>query len=211
MLRKIRDLRKLIYLIPALWLAGTCTSLQADENSEAENSATVVVEAFNTALLQTMKAGGYQARLATIKPAVASYFQLQTIARISLGKHWQTLDFATQTAFQTLMAELIATTYAARFSQFNGQVFQTLTSEPLSRDRVRVKTRLVTASETVSLDYQLQATSSGPRIYDIVANGVSDLSLKRANYSAIFNEHGLEGVIAGIRQQIQTNATAMDN
>jgi phospholipid transport system substrate-binding protein len=45
------------------------------------------------------------------------------------------------------------------------------------------------------------------KIFDVVANGVSDLSLKRATYSTTFKSSGVNGVIEEIKQTIQNNKT----
>jgi len=52
--------------------------------------------------------------------------------------------------------------------------------------------------------FQLQQEEGHWKIYDIVANGVSDLSLKRSNYSAMFQKGGL----LSVRQEILSNIAA---
>ena len=68
-----------------------------------------------------------------------------------------------------------------------------------------MRTQLHTDSEKVDLDYQLVDLGGQWKIFDVVANGVSDLSLKRATYSATFESSGVTGVIEEIRQTIKDN------
>ncbi|MEK9824157.1 MAG: ABC transporter substrate-binding protein, partial [Gammaproteobacteria bacterium] len=72
---------------------------------------------------------------------------------------------------------------------------------------MRVRTTLQTKTESVDLDYQLQLKNGEWRIYDVIANGVSDLSLKRSNYASLFATGGLETVQREIRDNIRRNAT----
>ena len=164
-----------------------------------------MVTAFHTALTTAMKRSSYKQRLSVVEPAVADHFQIHTIARISLGRrYWGSLNAEEKSSFQTLLEDLVSSTYASRFKDDKGQVFSITATEPIATNRKRVKSILETNTETVALDYQLQQEEGTWRIYDIVANGVSDLSLKRSNYSAMFKKSGLESV----RQEILSNIAA---
>jgi len=171
----------------------------------AEADPVEVVNAFHEALTCAMKAPDYESRLAIVGPAVEAHFQVHTISRISLGRNWATLSEQQQAGFQASIKELITTTYSSRFNNYDGQVFAIVGSEDMKRERKRVKSTLTTKNETVTLDYQLQQVDDGWRIYDIVANGVSDLSLKRSNYGALYKSGGLDAVTAEISQNIADN------
>lgn len=62
-----------------------------------------------------------------------------------------------------------------------------------------VKTHLITSDgATVTLDYYLR----NELVFNIVADGVSDLSLRRADYAAVIERDGLEGLAGDIRRSI---------
>ena len=103
-----------------------------------------------------MKSSSYEQRLSVVEPAVTDHFQIHTIARISLGRHWRSLNADDQARFQTLLKDLVSSTYASRFKEDNGQVFSITTTETIATNRNRVKSILETSTETVTLDYQLQ-------------------------------------------------------
>ena len=164
-----------------------------------------VVESFHKVLISAMQATTDETRRAIVDEAINSHFQVHTIARISLGRNWRTLQSDKQSDYMTLMEELISTTYASRFAKFDNQTFTVTSSSPIASNRARVKSILNTKSELVNLDYQLQFSEESWRIYDIVANGVSDLSLKRSNYAALFADGGLDAITADIRASIKKN------
>lgn len=166
-----------------------------------------VVNAFHDALNTAMKSETFDKRMLVVGPAVDRCFQTQTIARISLGRNWRDLPEQAQTGYLALLQELIKTTYAARFDNADGQLFSIDSTEPIGENRVRVKSVLKTKSEEVNLDYQLQQQAGRWLIYDVVANGVSDLSLKRSNYASLFSRGGLAAVEAEIRDHIARNMT----
>ena len=164
-----------------------------------------VVESFHKALISAMQEATDETRRAIVDEAINSHFQVHTIARISLGRNWRTLQSDKQSDYMTLMEELIRTTYASRFDKFDNQTFTVTSSSPIASNRARVKSILNTKSEVVNLDYQLQFSEESWRIYDIVANGVSDLALKRSNYAALYADGGLDSVTADIRTSIKKN------
>lgn len=163
------------------------------------------VDSFHLALVKAMQADSALTRKTIIDEAIGNYFNVQTIARISLGRNWRTLDSEKQSAYIALMTELISSSYTSRFNNYDGQTFVIVESSSIASNRTRVKSVLNTNSEVVNLDYQLLTRNDTWRIYDIVANGVSDLSLKRSNYAALFASGGLEAVIADIRDSINKN------
>lgn len=164
-----------------------------------------VVNDFHEALIAAMKSETFDERLLVISPAIDSHFQVGTIARISLGRNWRNLSDQEQADYRGLLQELIVTTYASRFENYDDQVFSISNTEPIGKKRIRVRSILKTRSESVNLDYQLQQQPEGWRIYDVVANGVSDLSLKRSNYASLFSAGSLTAVESDIRDNIARN------
>jgi phospholipid transport system substrate-binding protein len=205
LLKNIKQFKVATNLVLAsLWLTLGVTPCYAD------TAPSDVVTAFHAALTTAMKSSSYEHRLSVVEPAVTDHFQIHTIARISLGRHWRSLNAEDQAGFQALLKDLVNSTYASRFKEDNGQVFSITATEPIATNRKRVKSILETSTETVTLDYQLQQEDGTWRIYDIVANGVSDLSLKRSNYSAMFKKGGLESVRQEISSNIAANAAEQD-
>jgi phospholipid transport system substrate-binding protein len=165
------------------------------------------INRFHAGLIEMMKTPGYVDRNTTLRPVVQDTFDTATVARIALGRNWRKLQEADQTTLANLMAEVIVSSYASRFPEYKDQQFEVIGENPVKSNRTIIRTRMLTATETVELDYQLVALEGQWKIFDVVANGVSDLSLKRATYSKTFKSSGITGVIEEIRQTIQNNKT----
>ncbi len=192
--------------IGLLLVAFCCTPAWADEGSaQAEASARSVVEAFHVTLLEVMQSGlDFRGRYDKLLPAVSVAFDVRTIARLSLGsRQWRGLEEPDQQRFLDTLFDLVVATYAARFKSYNGQIFETLSVDSAKRGQVVVKTHLVRKNgDPVGLDYYLRASGETPRIFNIVADGVSDLSLRRAGYSAIIDEDGFEGLLQSLVRDV---------
>ena len=162
---------------------------------------------FHDSLTQVLKEKSYESKLSLLLPSVPKLFAVETIARISVGKRaWALLDENEKQSFRMLTKDLIASTYAARFREYKNQRFKIVESRSLPKNRQAVKTQLFSGEAVVSLEYHLQNKDSVWQIYDIVANGVSDLSLKRAAYGKTLSENGFTGLVDNISEEIKKNA-----
>ena len=169
-------------------------------------AAAASVERFHGLLIEAMQTGGFDQRAALLRPAVAEFFDLGAVARISVGPSWRGLDEPRRAAFAALMHRLIAATYADRFDGYSGQSFAHVETLSASTGPV-VKTVLNRASgEPVNLDYYFR----GGKAFNVVADGVSDLSLRRADYAGIIREEGFDGLVAHIEANIAELGTAGD-
>lgn len=178
--------------------------------SAAENSVAVAtVDNLHAALLDIMRNAqslGFAGRRDRIAPVIRESLDLPFIARFSLGRYWKDLSAERQDAFVEVFSRWTVTHYASRFDGYTGEQFKTISSAPARRGREFVRTVLEVnddPADDVSLDYLLHDRDGKWRIVNVIANGVSDLSLKRADYGAVVKAQGLDSLIAKLEAQIR--------
>lgn len=184
-----------------MWLScGIFTLHIGFVHASPQESIQQSISGFHTTLTTVMQMNGnYKDRFNKLSPVIRKLFDAPNISRISTGKYWREQDVQLQERFTDLVYELIAATYADRFVSYNDQVFSIDSVESKGKNRWVVKSRLTKSDgEIVTLDYYLR---SGV-VFNVVANGVSDLSLKRADYTSILAQHGFSGLIAHIERNI---------
>ncbi|MEQ8692722.1 MAG: ABC transporter substrate-binding protein [Pseudomonadales bacterium] len=159
---------------------------------------TAAVANFHLQLVAMMKLPDHAARAALIEPVVVDLFDLRRIASVSLGRSWQTLTAPERAEFVQRLTELVVATYADRFDNYAGQRFEHVQTETV-RDGTVVRTVLHTSKATVQLDYFLR----DGRVFNVAADGVSDLSLRRADYSSIIKTEGYPALMDHIQRKIQ--------
>lgn len=144
-------------------------------------------------------------RYRALEPLIVATHDLPYIAEFALRRQWAALAEADRQRFVAAFERLSVTTYAARFNAVGADTFRAMT--PAAADgsgRVHVATAVARASQPdVSLEYLLQQDEKGWRIINIIADGVSDLALKRAEYQRVFASSGIEGLIAELEQQTE--------
>jgi phospholipid transport system substrate-binding protein len=181
-------------------LAGLFTSpAYADD-------AKVTVENLHAELLAAMRRApelGYRGRYDLLYPTVNAAFDFETIGRIVTGAAWKTANEAQKAEFKAVFSTLSVATYATNFSGYNGEKFVTLGSEP-KRNAIIVKTHLVkTDGEKISLNYMLREHNDMWLIVNVIAQGVSDLSLKRAEYSAVIQSEGFDSLTKRLGEKVK--------
>ena len=74
----------------------------------------------------------------------------------------------------------------------------------MKKGRILVKTELISpGDESVNLDYIMQINNGQWYIISVIANGVNDLSLKRAEYGNVIKDKGFSGLVSDIEDKIK--------
>jgi phospholipid transport system substrate-binding protein len=178
-----------------------CSSVMADTKQAAVGT----IERLHETLLEVMQQAsnlGFKGRVEKLTPVVEESFDLQTISRIVTGQHWKTIDEEKRKSFVDVFHRLSAATYASNFSSFSGEQFKTLGAEE-KRGRYIVRTAIVKSDgEEIPLDYVVSDNDGVWQIVNVIAAGVSDLSLKRADYTAVINSEGFDSLLARLNDKI---------
>ncbi|PPD49251.1 MAG: hopanoid biosynthesis protein HpnM [Methylobacter sp.] len=184
--------------------------LSASVFAETESSASAkqIVEKFQSDLIAVMKEGkqlGYAGRYEKLKEAVINSHDLSKIARIVVGKEGEKLSEEQQQKLDEVFSKLSIASYAHNFKDYSGESFVFDSEEQTARGGVVIHSHLVIPDDKpVKFDYMLKEKGNSWRIINIIANGVSDLALKRSEYTTILQREGFDALIAKINEKIDT-------
>lgn len=146
-----------------------------------------------------------EARYRALEPVVVATHDLPYIAEFALRRQWDTIAAGDRERFIAAFRRLSVMTYAVRFGNVSPDAFRAAeAAAPDANGRVQVTTAIEREGQAdVSLQYLLQQKDQSWRIINILADGVSDLALKRAEYQRLFASGGIDGLIAELEQQAQ--------
>jgi phospholipid transport system substrate-binding protein len=180
--------------------------MEARPDPAAGNPAVDVVDNFHLALLTVMKDGqkiGFKGRFDQLAPVIAASFDLSFIAKTAMGRRWDTLDPSQKSRFVETFRRLSIATYAANFDSYSGERFKVLSEKQLDRGQFQVRSQLIKSDGgEVSLDYILRPVDRQWRIINVIANGVSDLALKRADYGEFLKANGFDALLGKLNEKI---------
>jgi phospholipid transport system substrate-binding protein len=179
----------------------------SDAAPEIGPVATPQVERLHATLIDIMQNAdklGYNGRFGELRPVVVETFDLPFMASKSVGRHWKSLGDDDKTRWNDVFVRLITANYAGRFDAFSGEHFETVGEEPAINDTRVVLTRLVIPDdEDVQLNYRLRKVGDEWRIIDIYLNGtVSELALRRSEYSAVLKRDGFEKLLTTLTAKV---------
>lgn len=169
-------------------------------------SARAVVEKFQAELIDVMKNGktlGYSGRYEKLFGPVAESHDLVKIARVVVGKEWEKLTAEQQNKLVDDFSKLSVASYAHNFKEYGGESFVFDSEEQTTRGGVVVHYLFKVPNEkSHKFDYWLKEKGDSWRIINIIADGVSDLALRRSEYTAILQREGFDALIAKINEKI---------
>jgi len=203
-----RALRRAVGLVAMLAVVGGLGTAGAARADTAGEPPSAVVEAFHGELLKAMKRAdelGYEGRYELIAPALRATFDLDFMAEKAVGRHWRELSEEDQARMRDIFTRFTLSTYASRFSGYSGERFETTAEQPAPRDTMFVRTRLVrTDGEApVEINYRLHRIEPGWRVIDVLLRGtVSELALRRSEYSSVIKRDGFEALLSELEEKI---------
>ncbi|MDA8151443.1 MAG: HpnM family protein [Acidithiobacillus sp.] len=201
----------LMGITPVLSAAGVTASAASMPATPADkailaNTPEATINALDAALIKSMQGGsrlGYRGRYRIVAPVVQAAFDYPRIASLTLGAYWNKLSPEQQKEFVGVLADYTAATYAARFNSFNGEHFAIVSSETLQSGTEGIFSTFTQRNGKVHrFDYILQKQGGQWRIVNVFADGVSDLALKRAEYTETVQKKGFAALVAHLKAQI---------
>jgi len=181
---------------------------QVSEPGDPESAPTATIERFHAGLLEIMKRAeelGFQGRIDELRPLMARTFDLDFMASRTVGSHWRRLSDEDKARWAELFARLTTANYAGRFTGFKGEEFVTLGVQDAARGTRMVLTRIVIpGDDDVELNYRLLRTQEGWKVIDVYLDGtVSELALRRSEYSSALQREGFEELLAAVESKIE--------
>jgi phospholipid transport system substrate-binding protein len=196
-----------------LWIGvpRIATSDEAEAPAAASEPSRVV-NALHEQLIDVMKDTeelGYQGRFEQLEPVVNRLFDIPFMAEKSVGRHWKTADEANRAKLLSTFGRFTVANYAGRFNEYSDQFFETLNEETSIHGTMLVRSRLVVGNgDSVQLDYRLRSVEGDWRIIDVYLNGtVSELALRRSEYSSLIQREGFAALLLALDQRIEDLAS----
>ena len=196
---------KYIYRTFSLLVLLLCLSATAGADDTVA-AATTMVEEFHSTLLDVMQHAdtlGFQGRYEKLDPVIRKKFDTPFICKVILSRYWGELSDKQQQQFIQLFNRLSISTYASRFDSYSGESFRTVGTEELKKGRLLIRTELVKKNDNpVKFEYLVHQKEGNWYIISVIADGVNDLSLKRAEYATIINDRGFDSLLSEIEKKI---------
>ena len=179
--------------------------------AQAATPEAVPVEALDTALIATMKAGSANADFMTryndLDPIVKSSLNLPVILQNSVGFLWTTIPAAQQDQLAALFEQFTVASYVNGFSGYGGQQIVILPEERDVGTKKVVETQIVSpgGAAPTRLDYVMTNGDGGWQVTDVLLNGtISKVAVQSSDFSALVVSGNASQLIAALKAKIAT-------
>ena len=160
----------------------------------------IVVQKFQQNLLAVMKDAkqlSVRQRYQRLEPSVVQAFHLPLMTRISTGAFWKTATKEQRKQLIQAFRRMSISTLATLFKSYSGERFKSLGEQPGPRQLRLVKTEMTRPKkDAVPITYITKKFRNQWYLIDvIVANGISELKVRRSEYRGVLKSEGIQGLI----------------
>ena len=182
--------------------AGSAAGAQASATPDA------LVRQISTEVIDTVKAdkdiqaGNLGKIIALVDAKVMPHVNFQRMTAIAVGRAWRTATPDQQKRLLDEFKTLLVRTYSGALTQVKDQTVQVRPLRAGADDaEVVVRTEVRGKGDPIQLDYRLERTDRGWKIYDVNVLGVwlADTSFK-SQFAPIVTNSGIEGLITNLAE-----------
>ena len=141
---------------------------------------------------------GKAAELIEIK--ILPHFNFPTMTRLVMGRHWAQATSEQRRALTSEFRTLLVRTYTASLTLYRDQTidYRPLKLTPRDTDVIVKSVVRQSRGEPISVDYAMEKTESGWRVYDVKLAGISLVETYRSAFSAEIERSDIEGLIKAL-------------
>jgi len=137
---------------------------------------------------------------------------LELLGRLVLGRYWRRATPEQRVAYQGLFRDFMLQTFARRLRPYaavdlgrDDDRFAITASRRINERDVLVHSRLMPPEQPpLRLDWRLRRRAERPVVIDLIVEGVSLLVTQRAEFAAVIERYGMDGLLEQLRRQVTT-------
>jgi phospholipid transport system substrate-binding protein len=147
-----------------------------------------------------IKAGNRAKLISLIDAKVLPHFNFQAMTQLAMGQSWNKAQPEQKKRLVGEFKTLLVRTYASALAAYSDQKFdfRPLRARPSDTD-VTVQVRVLQAgAQPVPIDYSMEKTPAGWKVYDVMVGGVSLVANYRTEFNNVVRDSGVDGLIKSL-------------
>ncbi len=207
----IAGTRRALLLTLALLLPAGAAQAQ----TTAAPAPDVFILELSTEVLNTVKsdkaiqAGDVARVVALVDTKVMPHVNFQRMTASAVGRHWRTATPEQQQRLQDEFKLLLVRTYAGALAQVKDQsiALKPLRANPTDNEVV-VRTEIKGRGEPIQLDYRMERSGSGWKVYDFNVLGIWLVEQYRSSFAQEITASGIDGLITKLAERNKSASKA---
>jgi phospholipid transport system substrate-binding protein len=162
--------------------------------ARADNYTSFVQKMGDTALTNlTGKELTTKERETRVRDLLNRNFDVDTIGKFALGRHWRTATSGEQKEFLSLFENMIVKTYTQRFGEYSGQQFKVGNSKKAhskSDDYIVTSQVIQKDGPPVNVEWRVRSIRGQLKVIDVIIENVSMGVTQRSDFDAVIQRGG---------------------
>lgn len=180
----------------ALIMSFALAPLHAAAMDDTEKAKSFVQEAAQDVFDILKNSKSKSAQTKALEKMIRAHVDIPWIGQFVMGRFWRQATDAQKKLYLKNYEDFIASTYAARFTEYKGDGFTITNSRKDSDDKYTVKMSIKTENEPILVDYKVRKSEGGKfKIYDLNVEGVSLITTQRSEFASILQDKGIDHLI----------------
>lgn len=158
-----------------------------------------------------IQAGNTRKVLDLVEAKVLPNFNFTRMTRLAVGVPWRQATSAQQQSLTNEFRTLLVHTYTSAFTQYRDQVIEYRPLKLQSSDSevvVRSVIKQTNGADPIDVNYSMEKTDQGWKVYDVAIAGVSLVQNYRSTFNAEIQKSGIDGLISTLAAKNKTLSQA---
>lgn len=150
-----------------------------------------------------IQAGSQKKVLDLVEKKVLPHFNFVRMTRLAVGRHWREASPEQQKLLVGEFRSLLVQTYAATFSAYRYQAieYRPLRMQPDDTDVVVKSLINQSGGKPVTVDYKMQKSDAGWKVYDVVVGDLSLVQSYRGSFNSEVQKGGIDGLVKALTEK----------
>ena len=187
---------------------ATASTAVANPTTTGIQTADIFVKTITADLISTVRGdkaiqgGDLRKAIAVIDSKVLPYVNFQRMTASAVGRNWRQASPAQQKRLQDEFRTLLTYTYAGAVAQIKDQVveYKPVRSRPEDTE-VIVRSVVLGKGDPVQIDYRVEKSGSGWKIYDVNVLGAWLVETYRSSFAQEVSASGVDGLIGKLAER----------
>jgi phospholipid transport system substrate-binding protein len=151
-----------------------------------------------------IRAGNSDKVLDLVEAKVLPHFNFTRMTRLAIGAPWRQATASQQQSLVSEFRALLVHTYTSAFTQYRDQVivYRPLKLQPGDAEvLVRSQIKQIGGADPIDVNYSMEKTDQGWKVYDVTIAGVSLVQNYRSTFNTEIQKSGIDGLIASLAKK----------
>ncbi|MNC84839.1 putative phospholipid-binding protein MlaC precursor [compost metagenome] len=156
-----------------------------------------------------IQAGNTKKVVDLVEKKVLPHFEFTRMTRLAVGPNWRKAAPEQQKALVNEFRSLLVQTYAATLAAYRDQVieYRPLRMQPGDTEVVVKSLIQQSGGKPITVDYRMEKTASGWKVYDMVVADLSLVQNYRGSFETEVRKGGIDGLIKALADKNQQLAS----